>query len=67
MALSFLWEYSFIQIDEDEGKTKLYPLVLNFIDEIQRIEKEENSSHKSLEGTVGINEFTPFHRSLEKF
>jgi hypothetical protein len=66
MALSFLWEYNFIQINEDEEKAKLCPLVFNFIDEIQRIEKEETSSHKSFQGTIGINEFTPFHRSLEK-
>jgi hypothetical protein len=66
IALSFLWEYLFIQIDEYEGKAKLYPLVLNFIDEIQRVEKEETSSHKSFEGTVGVNEFAPFQCSFEK-
>jgi hypothetical protein len=66
MALSFLWEYNFIQIEEYEGKAKLCPLVLNFIDDIQRIEKEETSSHKSFEGKVGVNEFAPFHRSFEK-
>jgi hypothetical protein len=66
IVLSFLWEYNFIQIDEYEERVKLSPLVLNFIDEIQRIEKEETSSHKSLQGTIGINEFAPFHSSLEK-
>jgi hypothetical protein len=66
MALSFLREYNFIQIDEDGGKAKLCPLVLNFINEIQRIEKEEPSSHKSFEGTIGVNEFAPFQRSFEK-
>jgi predicted methyltransferase len=66
MALNFLREYNFIQIDEKEGKAKLSPPMLNFIEEIQRIEKEETSSHKSFEGTVGINEFASFHRSFEK-
>ena len=66
IALNFLREYNFIQIDEKEGKAKLSPPVLNFMDEIQRIEKEETSSHKSFEGTVGINEFASLRRSFEK-
>jgi hypothetical protein len=66
MALSFLWEYNFIQIDEYKERVRLSPLVLNLIDEIQRIEKEETSSHKSFQGTIGINEFAPFQRSFEK-
>ena len=41
MALNFLQEFNFIQIDEKEGKAKLSPPMFNFIDEIQRIEKEE--------------------------
>jgi predicted methyltransferase len=66
MALSFLREYNFIQIDEKEGKAKLSPPVLNFIDEIQRVEKEETSSHKSFEGTVGVNEFASLRRSFKR-
>ena len=66
MALSFLREYDFIQMDEKEGKAKLSPPVLNFMDEIQRVEKEETSSHKSFEGTVGVNEFASLRRSFEK-
>jgi len=53
-------------MDECEGKAKLCPLVLNFIDEIQRIEKEEALSHKSFEGAVSVNELASFHRSFEK-
>jgi len=66
MALNFLREYNFIQIDEKEGKAKLSLPVLNFMDEIQRIEKEETSSHKSFKGVVGINEFASLRRSFEK-
>jgi len=41
MAFTFLQEYSFIQIDENGRKAKLCPSVLNFINEIQLVEKEE--------------------------
>jgi len=54
ITINFLQEYNFIQVDKNELKTKLRPQMLNFIDEIQRVEKEETSSHKSHEGTVGI-------------
>jgi len=66
MALSFLQEYNFIQIDENERKAKLHPPVLNFINEIQRVEKEEASTHKSFEGTISVNEFESLSGSLEK-
>jgi predicted methyltransferase len=66
MTLNFLWEYNFIQIDEKEGKAKLSPPMLNFIEEIQRIEKEETSGYKSFEGVVGVNEFASLRRSFEK-
>jgi len=57
MAISFLWEYDFIQINENGQKAKLRPLMLKFIDEIQRVEKEEALSHKGFEGAVGLEEF----------
>ena len=45
MAVSFLWEYNFIQVNENRRKAKLRPLMLEFIDEIQRVEEEEALSH----------------------
>jgi hypothetical protein len=66
MTLSFLREYNFIQIDEKEGKAKLSPPMLKFMDEMQRIEKEETLSHESFKGTVGINEFASLRRSFKK-
>jgi predicted methyltransferase len=66
MALSFLREFNFIQIDENEQKVKLHPVMLKFIYEIQRIEKEEASSHKSFESTVGFNEFASLNRSFKR-
>ena len=65
MALNFLQEFNFIQIDEKEEKAKLSPPVLNFTDAIQRLEKEEASSHKGFEGTVGINELASLRRSFK--
>jgi hypothetical protein len=41
MAVSFLWEYDFIQVDEIGRKAKLRPPMLKFVDEIQRVEREE--------------------------
>jgi hypothetical protein len=66
MTINFLQEYSFIQVDENERKAKLRPQMLSFIDEIQRAEKEEASSHKSLESAVSIKEFASLRRSLKK-
>ena len=54
MAVSFLWEYDFIQVNENGRKAKLRPFMVNFIDEIQRVEKEEALSHKGFERAVGI-------------
>ena len=66
MAVSFLWEYDLIQVDENGRKAKLRPLMLNFIDEIQRVEKEETLSHKGFEGAVGVEEFESLRRSYKK-
>jgi len=66
MAVRFLWEYDFIQVDENGRKAKLRPSMLNFIDEIQRVEKEEALSHKGFEGPVGAEEFEPLRRSSKK-
>jgi len=57
MAVSFLWEYDFIQVSENGRKARLRPRILKFIDEIQCVEKEEALSHKGFEGVVGIEEF----------
>ncbi len=65
-AVSFLWEYDFIQVDENGRKAKLRPLTLNFINEIQRVEKEEALSHKGFEGAVGVEEFESLRRSFKK-
>jgi predicted transcriptional regulator len=54
IAISFLREYDFIQLNENGQKAKLRPLMLKFINEIQGVEKEEASSHKGFESAVGI-------------
>jgi hypothetical protein len=66
MALSFLREFNFIQMDENAQKAKLHPVMVKFIHEIQCIEKEEALSHKSFEGAVCINEFASLNRGLER-
>jgi len=66
MAVSFLWEYDFIELNENRQKAKLRTLTLSFIDEIQRVEKEEALSHKGSEGAVGVEEFKSFCRSFKK-
>jgi len=66
MAVSFLWEYDFIQVNENGRKAKLHPLVFKFIDEIQRVEKEEALSHKGFEGAVGVEKFESLRRSFKK-
>lgn len=57
MAVNFLREYDFIQVNDNGRKAKLRPLMLNFIDEIQRAEKGEALSYKGYEGAVGVKEF----------
>jgi len=41
MAVSFLGEYDFIQLNENIGRVKLQPSILKFIEEIQRLEKRD--------------------------
>ena len=41
IGVSFLWEYDFIELNGNGGKARLRPLMLWFIDEIQRVEREE--------------------------
>jgi len=45
MVVSFLGEYDFIQINKDLKKVKLKPSILEFFNEIQRIEKEDALRH----------------------
>lgn len=66
MTVSFLWEYDFIELNENRQKAKLRTLTLSFIDEIQRVEKEEALSHKGSEGAVGVEEFKSFCRGFKK-
>ena len=66
MAVSFLWEYDFIELNENRQKARLRTLALSFIDEIQRVEKEEALSHKGREGAVGVEEFKSFCCSFKK-
>jgi DNA-binding IclR family transcriptional regulator len=40
LAVNFLEEYDFIQLNESVRKVKLQPAILRFIEEIQRLEKE---------------------------
>ena len=66
MAVSFLREYDFIQVNKNGRKAKLRPLILKFIDEIQRVEREEALSHKGFEGAVGVEEFESLRRGFKK-
>lgn len=45
LAISFLSEYDFIQFNKTARKVRLQPSMREFIDEIQRIEKEEALTH----------------------
>jgi hypothetical protein len=45
LALSFLTEYNFIQLNEKTKKIRLVPSTRKFIQEIQLLEKEETLSH----------------------
>jgi len=40
IAVSFLEEYDFIQLNEKVRRVKLQPSIVKFIEEIQRLEKE---------------------------
>lgn len=40
IAVNFLGEYDFIQLNENVKRVKLQPSMLEFIEEIQRLEKE---------------------------
>ena len=45
MVASFLAEYDFIQLNENNKQAKLKPTILEFFKEIQRIEKEDALQH----------------------
>ena len=40
IAVNFLGEYDFIQLNKNVKRVKLQPSMLEFIEEIQRLEKE---------------------------
>jgi len=40
ITISFLLDYGFIEVDRKGQKARLRPLMLEFFDEIQRLEKE---------------------------
>ena len=44
IAVSFLGEYNFVQLNKTDRRVKLQPSILEFLEEIQRLE-EEISSH----------------------
>jgi hypothetical protein len=43
LAVSFLAEYDFIQLNKNTGKAKLQPSTLEFVKEIQHLETEASS------------------------
>lgn len=45
IAVNFLGEYDFIQVDEKAKKVRLQPSILEFVKNIQQIEREEQLSH----------------------
>jgi hypothetical protein len=45
IAVNFLGEYDFIQVDGETKSIRLQPSILEFIKNLQRIEKEEQLSH----------------------
>ena len=45
IAVSFLGEYDFVQLNKKVRRVRLQPSMLEFIAEIQLIEKEEALSH----------------------
>lgn len=66
MAVNFLWEYDFIQVNENGRKARLRPAILEFIDEIQRVEREEALGHKDFDVAVSIEELESLPRSFEE-
>ena len=45
MVVNFLGEYDFIQINKDLNKVKIKQSIIEFFNEIQRIEKEDALRH----------------------
>ena len=45
IAVNFLSEYNFIQLNKRADRVKLQPSIVEFINKIQSIEKEEALSH----------------------
>lgn len=45
IAINFLGEYDFIQLNEKAEEIRLQPSILKFLKNIQRVEKEEQLSH----------------------
>lgn len=45
IAVSFLWEYGFIQLNEKARKIRLQPSMLEFVKNIQYVEREETLQH----------------------
>ena len=41
LAFEFLNEYDFVQLNENSRRAKLEPSIVEFVEEIQRLEKEE--------------------------
>ncbi len=41
VIIRFLEEYSFVTLDEKRQKAKLHPLMINFVEEVQRLGEEE--------------------------
>ena len=45
IAFEFLNEYDFVQLNENSRRAKLEPSIVEFVEEIQRLEKEETLSN----------------------
>ncbi len=57
LAISFLQEYNFIQVNEEGQTAKLCPIMLNFMNEIESVEEDEALSHEGFYGLVSVDEF----------
>ena len=44
IAVSFLGEYNFVQLNKKGKRVRLQPAIIKFIDKIQRVEREEINS-----------------------